>query len=85
MSYRKADNRFTWIKDFEQAQSLADAQLRTDWVAACEELRRTYHPLHEKIGRPLNGLSYYWTAPKPSLPVMCFSVTNVPWSDCFRA
>ena len=30
----------------------------------CEELRQTYHPLHEKIGRPLNGLSYYWTAPQ---------------------
>jgi hypothetical protein len=23
-----------------------------------------YHPLHEQIGRPLNGLSYYWTAPQ---------------------
>lgn len=25
---------------------------------------RSYHPLHEKIGRPLHGLSYYWTAPQ---------------------
>ena len=64
LRYRKADNRFTWIADFEAAQKLADAQLRTDWVALCEELRRTYHPLHEKISRPLNGLSYYWTAPQ---------------------
>jgi len=64
LRYRKADNRFTWVEDFQAAQSLADAQLRTDWVAACEELRRIYHPLHEKIGRPWNGLSYYWTAPQ---------------------
>ena len=64
LSYRKADNRFTWIEDFPAAQSLADAQLRTDWVALCEEFRRTYHPLHEKIGQPLRGLSYYWTAPQ---------------------
>jgi len=64
LSYRKADNRFTWIEDFPAAQSLADAQLRTDWVALCEEFRRTYHPLHEKIGQPLHGLSYYWTAPQ---------------------
>jgi len=63
LSYRKADNRFTWIEDFQVAQSLADAQLRTDWVALCEELRRTYHPLHEKIAQPL-ALSYYWTAPQ---------------------
>jgi len=62
--YRKADNRFTWIADLPRAQRLADAQLRTDWVALCEELRRTYHPLHEQIGRPLKGLSYYWTVPQ---------------------
>jgi hypothetical protein len=62
--YRKADNRFTWIEDFQTAQSLADAQLRTDWVELCEDLRRAYHPLHQKIGQPLNGLCYYWTAPQ---------------------
>jgi len=64
LRYRKADNRFTWIENFEAAQGLADAQLRTDWVALCEELRRTYHPLHEKITQPLRGFSYYWTAPQ---------------------
>jgi hypothetical protein len=62
--YRKADNRFTWIQDFEAAQNLAQTQLSTDWVALCEELRRTYHPLHEKIAAPLRGISYYWTAPQ---------------------
>ena len=64
LRYRKADNRFTWVEDFAVAQSLADAQLRTDWAVLCEELRRTYHPLHKKIAQPLNGLSYYWTAPE---------------------
>jgi hypothetical protein len=61
LGYRKADNRFTWIEDFVAAQKLADAQLCTDWVSLCEELRRAYHPLHQKITQPLNGLSYYWT------------------------
>ena len=64
LRYRKVDNRFTWLEDFEGAQNLADAQLRTDWAALGEELRRTYHPLHEKIAQPLKGLSYYWTAPQ---------------------
>ena len=64
LGYRKSDNKFTWIEDFAVAQALADEQLRTDWVALCEGLRRTYHPLHEQIGRPLNGLSYYWTTPQ---------------------
>ena len=64
LRYRKADNRFTWLEDFHKAQDLADRQLRTDWVSLCEQLRKTYHPLHEKIARPLGGLSYYWTAPQ---------------------
>ena len=64
LGFRQSDNKFTWIEDFAVAQRLADEQLRTDWVALCEALRRTYHPLHEQIGRPLNGLSYYWTAPQ---------------------
>ncbi len=63
VGFRQADNRFTWIEDFAAAQALADTQLQTDWVALCEELRQSYHPLHQKIGRPL-GLNYYWTAPQ---------------------
>jgi hypothetical protein len=62
LRYERADNRFTWVEDFTGAQRLADEQLQTDWVSLCEELRRTYHPLHAEIGRPLAGLSYYWTA-----------------------
>jgi len=64
LRYRQADNRFTWIEDFQLAQRLADAQLSTDWVGLCEQLRRTYHPLHDKIAQPLRGISYYWTAPQ---------------------
>lgn len=62
VGYERADNRFLWLQDVAAAQQLADQQLRTDWVSLCEELRRQYHPLHEEIGRPLGGLSYYWTA-----------------------
>lgn len=62
LRYERADNRFTWLEDFTVAQQLADEQLQTDWVSFCEELRRVYHPLHAEIGRPLGGLSYYWTA-----------------------
>lgn len=67
LRYRKADNRFTWIEDFPRAQELADQQLRTDWVSLCESLRQSYHPLHDKIVSPFNGLSYYWTAPQTEL------------------
>jgi hypothetical protein len=62
LGYERADNRFVWLQDAAAAQQLADQQLQADWVSLCEELRREYHPLHEEIGRPLGGLSYYWTA-----------------------
>lgn len=64
LHYRRADNKFTWVEDLEAAQKLADEQLKTDWVPLCEGLRQTYHPLHQKISRPLCGLSYYWTVPQ---------------------
>ena len=64
LAYRKADNRFTWIEDMTLAQELADQQLKTDWVGLCEDLRQSYHRLHEKIVAPLHGISYYWTAPQ---------------------
>jgi len=64
LAYRKADNRFTWIEDMGAAQKLADQQLSTDWVALCEGLRQNCHRLHEKIVAPLQGISYYWTAPQ---------------------
>jgi hypothetical protein len=52
------------MEELPQAQKLMDEQLRTNWEGLCEQLRRTYHPLHAQIAAPLRGLSYYWTAPE---------------------
>lgn len=60
LRYRRQDNCFPWIEDVPRAQTLMDEQLRTNWTAFAEELRRQFHPQHEVISRPL-PLSYYWT------------------------
>jgi hypothetical protein len=64
LRHHRLGNRFTWIEDMPRAQKLMEEQLRTNWEGLCEQLRRTYHPLHARIAAPLRGLSYYWTAPE---------------------
>lgn len=59
--FTQKDNCFTDIADFERAQQLLDAQWRTPWAPALDDLRRWFHPGHERIfgaDRP----HYYWSA-----------------------
>ena len=85
LRYRKADNRFTWLEDFHKAQELADRQLRTDWVSLCEQLRKRYHPLHEKIARPLGGLSDTGQPPRLNSPATCCSMISGFWTGWSHA
>lgn len=60
IDYLQRDNSFVWIKNPARAQTLADAQLRTDWPAQLEPLLKQCHPLAAEICRPL-AQSYYWS------------------------
>ena len=46
MKYRRSDNKFLWVEDWEQAQRWLDEQQRTDWVGEFNALVRQVHPLH---------------------------------------
>ena len=60
MSYRRSDNKFLWVEDWQRAQQLADQQLQTDWVKELNGLQQLVHPLHPgHLGRM--PLSYNWT------------------------
>jgi len=60
LAYRRRDNAFVWIEDFERAQALADQQLRLAWPAALDRIARLLNPAHEEIfeGFPLQ---HYWS------------------------
>lgn len=60
LAYRRSDNKFLWMKDWQAAQQLFDQQLQTAWVPMLEALQQQVHPLHPThLGRlPVN---YNWT------------------------
>src|SRR5262249_9139605 len=61
IEFEQKDNCFTWIKDWDKAQALADQQLQTQWPETLERLVKDNHPTHRKISQPLS-VSYYWSA-----------------------
>jgi hypothetical protein len=60
MKYRRSDNKFLWVEDWQRAQRLFDQQLRTAWPKVLDELQRQVHPLHPThLGRL--PVAYNWT------------------------
>jgi len=62
--FRQRDNCFVDVGDPARAQELLDTQLRTRWDEALNDLRRMFHPGHERIlGANLPEIpDYYWSA-----------------------
>jgi hypothetical protein len=60
LGYRRSDNKFLWVEDWQRAQQLFDQQLQTPWPTVLDELQRQVHPLHpQHLGRM--PLAYNWT------------------------
>jgi hypothetical protein len=61
IGYRKYDNCFGWIEDYQRAQALMDDQLRVDWPELLNEIAVQINPRHAEIfaGYPAD---YYWSA-----------------------
>ncbi|MBI2422033.1 MAG: hypothetical protein HYV27_04315 [Candidatus Hydrogenedentes bacterium] len=60
LAYRRADNCFTWVEDFEHAQALMDGLGRMEWPQHLDALARRVNP--ELVPGPGEPLQYYWTA-----------------------
>lgn len=60
MEYIRHDNCFSWVDDFSRAQSLLDAQLKTDWKALLDSRARQIHPHFDALFANY-PCSYYWT------------------------
>jgi hypothetical protein len=60
LKYRKSDNKFLWVEDWQRAQELFTEQLTTSWPTMLDELQRQVHPLHPgHLGRL--PVAYNWT------------------------
>ena len=59
LSYRRYDNKVTWVENLTRAQQLLDAQVKENWPQRLEAIRRLIHPLHpHHLDMPL---AYYWS------------------------
>jgi len=61
LRYRRQDNCFPWIADFEKAQALMDQLHKTDWPEHLSRIARYLNPAHDRMFAPF-GLHYYWTS-----------------------
>jgi hypothetical protein len=61
IAYRKKENSFVWLENWEKAQALADEQLKTDWPKLLNGLLADCHPLAAEICQPIHQ-EYYWSA-----------------------
>ena len=60
LAYRRSDNKFLWVSDWQQAQELFNQQLQTSWPRLLDGLQQRVHPLHPgHLGRL--PLAYNWT------------------------
>lgn len=60
IEFVKADNCFTWIKDFEAAQQLLNQQLQTAWQPRLDDWARASFPIGETLLE--SAVPYYWSA-----------------------
>ena len=59
MAYEKKDNCFAWVEDFEAAQKLLDAQLRTEWAPLLDSWVLQSNPLEATL--LATPVPYYWS------------------------
>lgn len=61
LAYRRRDNCFPWIDDFQQAQKLMDHQLKASWPRLLDQIGRMLNPIHDEIFKDF-PVDYYWGA-----------------------
>lgn len=60
LRYRRIDNCFPWVEDFDRAQSFMDEQLHLNWPKHLERITRLVNPAHKAMF-PRFDAHYYWT------------------------
>jgi hypothetical protein len=60
IAFRRADNCFPWMGDWQRAQRLFDAQLRVGWKGLLGEIARQLNPIHSQLFRDFR-VGYYWS------------------------
>jgi hypothetical protein len=60
LAYRRHDNCFPWIEDWQQAQHLLDGQLKVDWASLLSGIAASLNPIHDQLFSAY-PTTYYWS------------------------
>lgn len=60
LAYRRQDNCFPWLADFDQAQQQMDQQLRTNWPKLLDQIAHQLNPVHDQLFARF-PMRYYWS------------------------
>jgi hypothetical protein len=60
LSYRRQDNCFPWVQDWERGQQLLDSQLQVEWPRLLDGVASQLNPIHDEVFAKY-ALSYYWS------------------------
>ena len=60
LAYRRHDNCFPWIEDWQRAQQLMDQQLEVDWSSLLSSIAAALNPIHDQIFKAY-PTTYYWS------------------------
>jgi len=60
IAYQRQENCLCWVEDFAKAQALLDAQLKTEWPVALNEIANALNPVLPEVLSPFVA-HYYWT------------------------
>ena len=60
LKYKRLDNCFSWIEDFNRAQQLMNQQQRINWSARLGKIAHQLNPVHDSIFEKY-PLGYYWS------------------------
>jgi hypothetical protein len=63
LPYRRQDNGFPWIQDYERAQRLLDQQLRVQWPSLLNQVAAQLNPRHAEMFARYTA-DYYWSCPQ---------------------
>lgn len=59
MSFKKNDNCFTWVNDFNKATAILKDQTRECWPKTLDSIMKIINPINSELFT--NGYGYYWT------------------------
>jgi hypothetical protein len=83
LKYKRSDNKFLWVENWQRAQELLDEQQQTDWIKELNALQRQVHPTHPDLLGDMDS-AYNWTVFQSELATDVAFTSAQELEPCFE-